>query len=147
MTSLFCDMVSFLKTRYIITVIHATKLNLKKFRLECIRTHDPLQYRCSALPTELSNQLGAAHMVTDPLVSCFLPSCVIIFVFCRFVIINVCFLFFLRLIQFGLEQRQQREGLNERKNLVNETSDCNLHQNSNKLNSESSTYKGQIICK
>ena len=86
-------------------------------------------------------------MVTDPLVSCFLPSCVIIFVFCRFVIINVCFLFFLRLIQFGLEQRQQREGLNERKNLVNETSDCILHQNTNKLNSESSTYKGQIICK
>ena len=37
---------------------------LKKFRLERDSNPWPPRYRCSALPTELSSQLGACHFVS-----------------------------------------------------------------------------------
>ena len=41
---------------------YAIKLE-KKFRPECDSNPWSLRYRCNALPTELSNQLGASHFV------------------------------------------------------------------------------------
>ena len=37
----------------------------KKFRLERDSTPRPLRCRCSTLPTELSSQLGAGHIVSS----------------------------------------------------------------------------------
>ena len=58
------------KTWIIIAVMY-TNLNCceikawKKFRLERDSNPWPLQYRCSALPTELLSELGAGHFVSS----------------------------------------------------------------------------------